>query len=336
VSRSGHSAPRATGILGGGFGLYGWLPALRQSGARVIVLPARYQPIIASRAELAPLLPALTFVADEASVLAGADRLVIARRPGDQAALVAAALRVGRVRELVLEKPLAPTPDAAAALLAAIPAAGLAIRVGWSVAMTGWARALAAALAARSPVDVAIAWRFRAHHFRAGLATWKRRHADGGGALRFYGTQLLAVLARSDVRLEPEWSRLHSGADGEPARWTASLRIDGGHGLSHRVRLLVDSDAEAESFALTGTGVTPVWRRDPFDARDAVWTPDRRVDRLAELLAEPARPALRAWHERVVAAWGAVERLSGPSVTPPCAASVTTGQERLQLTSGVV
>jgi hypothetical protein len=336
VSLTGDDVPLATGILGGGFGLYGWLPALSQAGAGVIVLPARYRRIIVARAELAPLQEALTFVADDAEVLAHADRLVIARRPADQVALVAAALQAGRVRELVLEKPIAPTPAASAALLGAIPAAGPTIRVGWSVAMTGWARALAAALAARSPVDAAIEWRFRAHHFRAGLATWKRRHDDGGGALRFYGTQLLAVLARSDARLEPEWSRLHPGADGEPARWTASLRIDGGHGPSHRVRLLVDSDADTESFALTGTGVTPVRRRDPFDARDAVWTPDRRVDRLAELLAEPARPALRAWHERVVSAWGAVERLSGRSVTPPRDTSVVTDEERLQLTSGVV
>ena len=71
-----------TAILGGGFGLYGYLPALIECGADV-VLPLRHKERVLERPELAPLASKVEWRGDD-TLLAGCEAAVIA--PGADAA----------------------------------------------------------------------------------------------------------------------------------------------------------------------------------------------------------------------------------------------------------
>ena len=130
-------------ILGSGFGLYGYLPALAALQSRVL-LPERYRTVVASRAELSGFAAGIDWVADEHAAIDCAQALVIARRPADQSSLIAEILRQNELKRLLLEKPLAPTPALAAQLQNQIEASGKILRMGYMFGFTDWGRDLVA------------------------------------------------------------------------------------------------------------------------------------------------------------------------------------------------
>ena len=91
------------GILGSGFGLYGYLPALMNLGYEVWV-PIRYKEKISRRIELQKIVSDI-FLKSEEQILSDCGILVIARRPEDQFALLNQ-LSYSK-QKYFLEKPLA-------------------------------------------------------------------------------------------------------------------------------------------------------------------------------------------------------------------------------------
>jgi predicted dehydrogenase len=268
-------------IAGSGFGLYGYLPALVDAGEEV-VLPAAYRAKVEARPELAAYAPGVRWAADADAALEGADAIVIATPPARQLELALRCLALPSLGTLLLEKPVAPTPREAIALLDALRRAGKRYRVGYTLLHAAWAGRLAAAMASGAPLS--IRWRFKAHHYARDLRNWKRFPAQGGGALRFFGIHVLALLARIGYR-EVLDSVLRADSSDEAACWEASFE---GPGLG-RCTVLVDSRSAQTGFevALERGGKRERLLRldDPFAEEVPKGGGDRRIGVLARLLA---------------------------------------------------
>lgn len=263
-------------VLGSGFGLYGYLPALIQNGERV-VLPERYREALLARPELAGLASAPTWARDEEAALAAADSAVIALRPADQVRWIDACAAMPHIKNLLLEKPLAPTPDIADRALDTLEHAGKNFRIGYTLRLTPWARALREALRGPEVGTLAIDWTFMAHHYRHDVANWKRNHAEGGGAIRFYGIHLIALLAEYGYR-NVEYSRAAARDSGECEAWTAGF--NGPDRPTCTVR--VDSRNATSRFEIALSPAPPGGRpifsaNDPFDAPPSQPALDRRA-----------------------------------------------------------
>lgn len=207
-------------ILGSGFGSYGYLPALVEASAEV-ALPIRYRDAVGGRPELSGYLQQVVWCSDVDDALTRSSGVVIALRPEDQARWVPRLTEMPNIRRLILEKPLAPTPESAASLLMAVENAGKRYRVGYTFRFTPWAGNLSAALAG-SADSISFDWNFLAHHYRADLANWKRFSSHGGGALRFYGIQAIALL--SELGYDDVATSTVSGAsDDEVEHWEATF-----------------------------------------------------------------------------------------------------------------
>lgn len=296
------------GILGGGFGLYGYLPALLAAGETAVCLPRRYHATLRARPELRPLLAQVHFVDDDDEVLARVDGLVLAQRPQDAIQRLEQLVALPRLRQLVLEKPLGPTPAAAAHLLDCLEATGKTCRAGFTFRWAPWSRrwqhALREGKAAR---HTALRWHFRAHHYQHALPNWKRLPEQGGGALRFFGIHVVALLAEWGYR-DAAASSLRLDATGGVAAWQAELI---GPALPP-LHIDVDSDAVMPCFSV-GDPHRPLHASlDPFDeALGALPWPglDRRCAHLAAMLgerfAEPAEAHARL--HATNALWAAIE-----------------------------
>jgi predicted dehydrogenase len=289
-------------ILGSGFGLYGYLPALLAERCRVL-LPERYRAIVEGRAELSGLAAEIGWVADEREALDLADALVVARRPADQADMLAEILHKPRLKRLLLEKPLAQNPAVAAKLQDQIETSGKIIRMGYTFGFTGWGQNLMAR-AGTSNGDIRIRWTFRAHHYAVDRPTWKRFDAQGGGALRFYGIQLICLLAQLgfDTVLASSVTSTHSG---EVESWRAKLVNNEGS----RCDLEVDSNSEQTGFSVDApTPSSATSLPDPF-AEQPTGAQDRRVSVLSplcrEMLTSQQTPHLG--YARTIALWRAIE-----------------------------
>lgn len=284
-------------IRGSGFGLYGYLPALVGCGQRV-ALPERYRARFAERPELAPFAGEIQWAKDEASALEQADGAALALRPGDQAEWVAHCLSLPRVERLILEKPLAPSPDESARLFQSLLRSGKNFRIGYVFRETPWGRRFLQAGGAKS-----ISWNFTAHHFRADLRNWKRSHVAGGGPIRFFGIQLVALLAEAGYREVLSSSGTGGGLE-ELETWEARFA---GPGLPEcRVEVRTRSPIEA----LRVEGLADL--REPFETESAAGGPgalDRRVPILGAVCRSLWEPgdAPYGWYGATLDLWRAVE-----------------------------
>ena len=144
-----------------------------------------------------------------------------------------AALERSAVQRFLLEKPLGPDPASALALFDALEQAGRAMRLGFIFTYAPWVDSLRDWIAeADEDAQLVIDWRFRAHHYATGLDTWKRRTSAGGGALRFYGIHLIALMAELGYASLSS-SRVWSRHDDETEAWEASFAGTGKADLPH-------------------------------------------------------------------------------------------------------
>ena len=208
-------------ILGSGFGLYGYLPALVGLGER-IALPQRYRDRFNSRPELAAFAPNVEWVPTEREALNRATGVVLAVRPNDQCEWLLHCLALPHITSLVLEKPIATTPEAAATLLGALKQSHKLFRVGYTFRYADWAPHLRDSVVANPRAPLFIEWSFLAHHFRYNLRNWKRFSAAGGGAIRFFGIHIIALLAELGYR-DLEDSVAFGLDPDEIERWTATF-----------------------------------------------------------------------------------------------------------------
>jgi len=249
------------GVLGSGFGLYGYLPALAAHASSPVLLPARYRSVMAARTDLVGYLAAAQFCDNDSEVLSRAGSVVIARRPEDASGCLDRILGNRDLKTVILEKPIGRTPDEGADIVDRLLSAGKTVDVAFLFRFAPWARVWRRALTGRGLGQPAtLRWRFQAHHYRHDLMNWKRMHASGGGALRFYGIHVIALLAEwgfeqvefSSVRLDPR---------GGVARWRALFVSP----EMSAVLVDVDSSSEPAGFEVTGAQEFHFSADDPFE-----------------------------------------------------------------------
>jgi predicted dehydrogenase len=289
-------------ILGSGFGLYGYLPALQALPCRVL-LPERYRTNVESREELSGFAAGIAWVADESVAIDLADALVVARRPADQSDLIARILHKPRLKRLLLEKPLAQNPVLAAQLQGQIESSGKILRMGYTFGFTGWGRDLTARAAAASG-DIRIRWRFRAHHYATNRSNWKRFSSEGGGALRFYGIQLISLLADIGFDRVSASSTVSAQPD-EVDGWRATLLNEKGA----RCELELDSNSAQTEFSVHAPTLSfATSLPDPF-GEPLNGAQDRRVPVISSLCREvlTTEQTPHPSYGRTIALWRAIE-----------------------------
>jgi predicted dehydrogenase len=279
------------GILGGRFGLYGYLPALSRLPKVNVLIEQKHLPFLQSRAELKPFASVVQAVASASEVLALSDSIVLAVPPMAQEQLIAEAHRRRKYRHLILEKPVAATPAGAHATLALAGAMCEALRVGYTFLYTDWCQELQNQQARAKTLRCKLRWTFCAHHFKPlASPSWKSEHAQGGGALRFYGIQLIALFASLGCDTVHN-SRIYCNGLGQVLAWRATL--SSAFGVTADLEL--DSNSPQECFEITNEDSE--WKlsmANPFATSKAQDGDDARVPVLERLLqsfqAGPAGP----------------------------------------------
>jgi predicted dehydrogenase len=302
-------------ILGSGFGLYGYLPALVGGCGQRIVLSERYRARFCERPELARFAGDVQWERDEATALDCADGVVLALRPSDQSAWIPRCLARANIERLLLEKPLASSPEVAAALFGELTRSRKVIRMGYTFRYTAWGKRILDALGrTRESRTLSIQWNFLSHHFRDDLHNWKRFHVSGGGAIRFYGIQLIALLAEIGYR-DVIVSRSFGKSVDEIEKWTASFA---GPGLPE-CDIVVDTRAAVGTFRVellsnssTALGAVVANLSDPFDSTGEACQSgglDRRVSILSRLCRSLWEQSINeyVWYQSTIELWRCIE-----------------------------
>jgi predicted dehydrogenase len=310
---------RTAAILGSGFGLYGYLPALIEAGVETIFLPSRYKARFLNRPDVTHLISAVQWMPDETTALKNADTVVLALRPDMQEMWVARSLTMPNIKRLILEKPLAPSPAAALDLHNALINSGKCFRIGYVFRYTIWGRALRSMLSAGSLDginELKISWFFLAHHFRNNSIGWKQNCEFGGGIIRFYGIQLIALLAEIGYT-----NFLSSNAFGpnaeEPVKWVA---VFSGENLPNCI-IEVDSCASTDQFSVVykkGAHCYLTKNVNPFDVESEGLITDIRIPLLQQLCCSIDQDSSNeyGWYHSALLIWREIEMLTAVRYKP--------------------
>ena len=301
-------------ILGSGFGLYGYLPALISGCNQQVYLPERYRAKLRERTDVRHFEDIVRWSSDDSAILEEVDAVVISRRPRDQEQLIRCCVEIPHIQALIMEKPLGMTPGSALAALEALEASKKSYRIAYIFRYMPWATQLRQAL--QSPDasgPVRIVWRFRAHHYAHGLMNWKRHVSEGGGALRFFGIQLIGLLAEIGYR-DVANAQFTSSRQNECEAWSAEFS---GERLP-RCQVDVETNSAEERFSIEvpesqSSSGRMVDLDDPFQQCAQIGGLDRRVAVLTELCREliDGRDTGPAWYRRSLTLWSECERHLG-------------------------
>jgi len=216
-------------IFGGGFGLYGYISALKAAGFKNFIVSIRHKNLMQNRKNLSSHLNDCYFAKDIDMLSLHSDLTVFAVNPRKQGDLINDFIRKTPAKMLLLEKPLGVDPNVSMQLASNLKDNGINYHCNYIFSYTSWFQDL---LSQCSECDnIEIGWSFRAHHFTNQIDTWKRVASEGGGAIRFYGIHLIyiaSLLGFSSVKK----SEVKLNSSGDEVSWSCILEDGNRRNLS--------------------------------------------------------------------------------------------------------
>jgi predicted dehydrogenase len=175
------------GILGSGFGIYGYLPAVCKNFYSPIILEKNRNKIDL-RPELIQYKKSITYVESEKSLIEKSDALIIATTPKYQFELVQS-FDLKNINHLYLEKPIAPTLESYSDLIKYLTSNQKSFSVAYLFIYTSWYTEVTNLLKSSHENNLMFNWSVKKIQ-----SSWKNSVESGGGLLHFYGIHFLALL----------------------------------------------------------------------------------------------------------------------------------------------
>ncbi len=207
-------------IYGSGFGLYGYLPSIAKKDNIEIFLHKKYKDIFNSRKELEDYGNKICWYDDESYTVNKIDTAVLALRPKDQDSKIRYLLDKSNIKNYLLEKPLSIDPHQSIELLSLLKEKKVNFSVGYLFQYTSWGKDLITS-SNKSTDNYFLKWKFHAYHFAYEVKSWKREDDQGGGIIRFYGIQLIALL--SQIKFNNLLESKITYKDNSSFRWEAKF-----------------------------------------------------------------------------------------------------------------
>lgn len=186
------------GIVGSGFGIYGWLSALTHFSQIKIATLSRYKEQLTNRLDIqnvSLLKENIKWFDEEDLLFQNIDVLIIAKRPIDQVEIIKKLIKQSWKGSLIIEKPIAHNPHQAKNILKQLVKNKIFFQVGFSIMETDWSQKIQQLILDYKPKQINIDWDFHAHHYKQKKISWKSDPKFGGGALNFYCIHFIAWLS---------------------------------------------------------------------------------------------------------------------------------------------
>ena len=179
------------GLIGSGFGIYGYLPALITLKKINIFIPLKYKSKIKNRNEVNINNKKIIFVKNLSTIYSTVDTIVIAKRPYDQLIIAKRLLKVNNIKNFYLEKPLARNPEESNKLLELFKQSDKKINIGYLFTYTKWWREIRKT----KFKNLKINWSFKSIPMSKNINSWKLKDEKGGGIINFYGIHFISLLS---------------------------------------------------------------------------------------------------------------------------------------------
>jgi len=236
------------GIIGSGFGLYGYLPALMNLSLKVALL-SKAKKIVQNRDDIKIYYDKIIWIDNIEDLLASCENIIISVPPFRQYELVKDLTLYSNIRNIIIEKPVADSPVKSKEIINLLNKTGINYRIAYLLLYTDWYNDLYGRISNKNSLDyvVNIKWCFKANHFKYKLENWKKDHYLGGGVIRFYGIHIIALL--SNMNFSNVIDSVLSG-DNENifVKWTSQFSSKDNKTSAF---VKIDTDSDIENFEIS-------------------------------------------------------------------------------------
>lgn len=255
------------GILGSGFGLYGYLPSIVKLNWQPIILQKTFD-ALALRPELQGFSNSVQPVAKFSELVEASDHLVVALPPAIQFDVLKALLPFDG--HLFLEKPLAHDMSSHVSLIDVLSSTSQKFSVGYLFRYTRIYQEIVNHIVSNRAGMVRIKWRVN-----PGNSDWKHDLSLGGGLFPFYGIHFSELLFEAQIDFSE--MRIRAGAE----RILLSVII------AERPRFELDiSYSERSFFSVSLEDELLAVQQNPFGDSNRIGVPDNRIELLTEYLTD--------------------------------------------------
>lgn len=266
-----------TGIIGAGFGLYGYFPAVVKTEGKAALLDEAKE-ILAVRPELQKYKDNIHWYEDVDSLLPVVEQLIVCVPPKIQEGYFDKIVKSSNISHVVFEKPIASTPQLSHDIISRLLDTNKTFRIGYTFLYTDWFTNFNFDSVRDSNIE--ISWTFKAHHYKHNVENWKRNNSDGGGVIRFFGIHLFPLLINFGF-MKVVSSETHGKNENDIESWSAVFENEQGYKCS----VNVDSNSDKEFFSIKKSDSDLIKFVSPFEkVNDSIESEDNRVLILERLL----------------------------------------------------
>ena len=185
---------KKVGILGGGFGLYGYLPAFANLGYEIFTLK-RYERFIKKRADLTKYIKDINFLKEE-DLISKVDYISISRNPENQFKFLVN-YKNYEFNHLYLEKPIAHNIVSYKKCIENLEIQKTNFSVFYSLTYMDWYSNIIEEIMHGANQNFKINWKIN-----QSISNWKQDVLKGGGLLNFYGIHFFKMFIDSNLLLK--------------------------------------------------------------------------------------------------------------------------------------
>ena len=185
---------KKVGILGGGFGLYGYLPAFANLEYEIFTL-SKYENFMKRRSDINKYIKDINFL-NEKDLFSKVDYISIARNPESQYKFLVN-YKNYEFNHIYIEKPIAHNTIAYKKCIENLEIQKTNFSVFYSLTYMDWYRNIIEEIKEGADQNFKIEWKIK-----QSVSTWKQDVSKGGGLLNFYGIHFFKMFIDSNLMLK--------------------------------------------------------------------------------------------------------------------------------------
>lgn len=189
------------GVLGGGFGLFAWMPALAQFYPNeTILMESRHKEKFNLRPELQQYKDRIKWTTTK-KLFNESELLIIAIPPDKVFNYLSLINQSLSIKRIIIEKPICEDPDKSERFISVVEQKGIKMCSSYLFFYTKWYEELQKWLHSLNNQYnlILIQWMLKTPHIKE---TWKEQEELGGGVIKFYGIHLISVLSHLGYKLD--------------------------------------------------------------------------------------------------------------------------------------
>lgn len=295
-------------IIGKGFGLYGYLPAIIMNGSDLI-LSDEYKSNIQKRGDINKFINSIQWTKSIKEAIYLSDDIILAIPPKEQFKFLLENEKLISDKTIFLEKPIACSPKQSSILLKFLEEKKIKFNVNYSFIYLDWFKKLYNKInSLSSNFNIKINWEFKAHFIKTNVTNWKSDSQSGGGIIRFYGIHLIAIL----TALEYENYKIIKLKNNTKTIIFKIINVN-----KPEIEILINIDSTIDKFAIDIYEDSPKNKRtfvdikDPFEKQNKKLIKlDRRVQNIRDYLIEKNNSIQNLnFNKKVVKLWCEIEKV---------------------------